>query len=133
MWAFGEKLISFGNEASMFLCLCGFFCFVFPFSFQDWIFRQLCETTTPLHTQLLPLIDVYITSILTPASKAHPEATNQPITEQEILNVFEGRRWVGEAYFVLTMYNVCNLCMDNGCVFVLSCTIMYQNISTDKF
>ncbi|KAF4082125.1 hypothetical protein AMELA_G00148040 [Ameiurus melas] len=62
-------------------------------SIKDWIFRQLCETTTPLHTQLLPLIDVYITSILTPASKAHPEATNQPITEQEILNVFEGRRW----------------------------------------
>ncbi|KAI5099789.1 integrator complex subunit 2 [Silurus meridionalis] len=60
-------------------------------SIKDWIFRQLCETSTPLHTQLLPLIDVYITSILTPASKAHPEATNQPITEQEIINVFEGR------------------------------------------
>ncbi|KAL7846646.1 hypothetical protein SRHO_G00216260 [Serrasalmus rhombeus] len=60
-------------------------------SIKDWIFRQLCETTTPLHTQLLPLIDVYINSILTPASKANPEATNQPITEQEILNVFQGR------------------------------------------
>uniref|UniRef100_A0A8C1I650 Integrator complex subunit 2 n=1 Tax=Cyprinus carpio TaxID=7962 RepID=A0A8C1I650_CYPCA len=59
-------------------------------SIKDWIFRQLCETTTPLHTQLLPLIDVYINSILTPASKTNPEATNQPITEQEILNVFQG-------------------------------------------
>ncbi|KAG9351846.1 hypothetical protein JZ751_023097 [Albula glossodonta] len=59
-------------------------------SIKDWIFRQLCETTTPLHTQLLPLIDVYINSILTPASKANPEATNQPVTEQEILNVFQG-------------------------------------------
>ncbi|KAG7483778.1 hypothetical protein MATL_G00041950 [Megalops atlanticus] len=59
-------------------------------SIKDWIFRQLCETTTPLHTQLLPLIDVYINSILTPASKANPEATNKPITEQEILNVFQG-------------------------------------------
>ncbi|KAK7120569.1 hypothetical protein R3I94_020537 [Phoxinus phoxinus] len=58
-------------------------------SIKDWIFRQLCETTTPLHTQLLPLIDVYINSILTPASKTNPEATNQPITEQEILNVFQ--------------------------------------------
>lgn len=56
--------------------------------FQDWIYRQLCETTTPIHTQLIPLIDAYINSILTPASKANPEATNQPITEQEILNVF---------------------------------------------
>ncbi|XP_066507111.1 integrator complex subunit 2 isoform X2 [Hoplias malabaricus] len=60
-------------------------------SIKDWIFRQLCETSTPLHTQLLPLIDVYINSILTPASKANPEATNQPITEQEILNIFQGR------------------------------------------
>ncbi|XP_059400476.1 integrator complex subunit 2-like [Carassius carassius] len=59
-------------------------------SIKDWIFRQLCETNTPLHTQLLPLIDVYINSILTPASKTNPEATNQPITEQEILNVFQG-------------------------------------------
>uniref|UniRef100_A0A4W4DWT7 Integrator complex subunit 2 n=1 Tax=Electrophorus electricus TaxID=8005 RepID=A0A4W4DWT7_ELEEL len=64
-------------------------------SIKDWIFRQLCETTTPLHTQLLPLIDVYINSILTPASKANPEATNQPITEQEILNVFQGHAGVG--------------------------------------
>lgn len=55
---------------------------------QDWIYRQLCETTMPIHTQLIPLIDAYINSILTPASKANPEATNQPITEQEILNVF---------------------------------------------
>uniref|UniRef100_A0A3P8RA22 Integrator complex subunit 2 n=1 Tax=Astatotilapia calliptera TaxID=8154 RepID=A0A3P8RA22_ASTCA len=57
-------------------------------SIKDWIYRQLCETTTPIHTQLIPLIDAYINSILTPASKANPEATNQPITEQEILIVF---------------------------------------------
>uniref|UniRef100_A0A8C6NQG4 Integrator complex subunit 2 n=1 Tax=Nothobranchius furzeri TaxID=105023 RepID=A0A8C6NQG4_NOTFU len=58
-------------------------------SIKDWIYRQLCETTTPIHTQLIPLIDAYINSILTPASKANPEATNQPITEQEILRVFQ--------------------------------------------
>uniref|UniRef100_A0A667XU96 Integrator complex subunit 2 n=1 Tax=Myripristis murdjan TaxID=586833 RepID=A0A667XU96_9TELE len=58
-------------------------------SIKDWIYRQLCETTTPIHTQLIPLIDAYINSILTPASKANPEATNQPVTEQEILNVFQ--------------------------------------------
>ncbi|XP_053310562.1 integrator complex subunit 2 isoform X1 [Spea bombifrons] len=59
-------------------------------SIKDWIYTQLCETTTPLHQQLLPLIDVYINSIITPASKASPEATNKPITEQEILKVFQG-------------------------------------------
>ncbi|XP_013972203.2 integrator complex subunit 2 isoform X4 [Canis lupus baileyi] len=59
-------------------------------SIKDWIYRQLCETSTPLHPQLLPLIDVYINSILTPASKSNPEATNQPVTEQEILSIFQG-------------------------------------------
>ncbi|XP_031822386.1 integrator complex subunit 2 isoform X2 [Sarcophilus harrisii] len=59
-------------------------------SIKDWIYRQLCETSIPLHPQLLPLIDVYINSVLTPASKSNPEATNQPITEQEILSVFKG-------------------------------------------
>uniref|UniRef100_A0A3Q1HAA3 Integrator complex subunit 2 n=1 Tax=Anabas testudineus TaxID=64144 RepID=A0A3Q1HAA3_ANATE len=65
-------------------------------SIKDWIYRQLCETTTPIHTQLIPLIDAYINSILTPASKANPEATNQPITEQEILNVFQISAGQGE-------------------------------------
>eukprot|EP00064_Thunnus_orientalis_P002641 superscaffoldBa00000199_g2648 len=65
-------------------------------SIKDWIYRQLCETTTPIHTQLIPLIDAYINSILTPASKANPEATNQPITEQEILNVFQASAGQGE-------------------------------------
>ncbi|KAG8008224.1 Integrator complex subunit 2 [Nibea albiflora] len=66
-------------------------------SIKDWIYRQLCETTTPIHTQLIPLIDAYINSILTPASKANPEATNQPITEQEILNVFQCSAGQGES------------------------------------
>lgn len=65
---------------------------------QDWIYRQLCETTTPIHTQLIPLIDAYINSILTPASKANPEATNQPITEQEILIVFQTSAGVSQGY-----------------------------------
>lgn len=66
--------------------------------FQDWIYRQLCETTTPIHTQLIPLIDAYVNSILTPASKANPEATNQPITEQEILIVFQTCPGVSQVY-----------------------------------
>lgn len=78
-------------------------------SIKDWIYRQLCETTTPIHTQLIPLIDAYINSILTPASKANPEATNQPITEQEILNVFQnsagqsdGGRGAGRTRYSIT-------------------------------
>uniref|UniRef100_A0A8C5GJQ7 Integrator complex subunit 2 n=1 Tax=Gouania willdenowi TaxID=441366 RepID=A0A8C5GJQ7_GOUWI len=74
-------------------------------SIKDWIYRQLCETTTPMHTQLIPLIDVYINSILTPASKANPEATNQPITEQEILNVFQNSTGVSHIqHFILNFF-----------------------------
>uniref|UniRef100_A0A3B5KFN0 Integrator complex subunit 2 n=1 Tax=Takifugu rubripes TaxID=31033 RepID=A0A3B5KFN0_TAKRU len=78
-------------------------------SIKDWIYRQLCETIMPIHTQLIPLIDAYINSILTPASKANPEATNQPITEQEILNVFlssagqgEGSRGIARQRYSIT-------------------------------
>lgn len=71
--------------------------------FQDWIYRQLCETATPIHTQLIPLIDAYINSILTPASKANPEATNQPITEQEILSVFQSSAGVSQLFFCLVI------------------------------
>lgn len=82
---------------------------------QDWIYRQLCETTTPLHPQLLPLIDVYINSILTPASKSNPEATNQPVTEQEILNVFQGLSGViilfgSFLFFMGTWFRILDLC-----------------------
>uniref|UniRef100_A0A6Q2X8M8 Integrator complex subunit 2 n=1 Tax=Esox lucius TaxID=8010 RepID=A0A6Q2X8M8_ESOLU len=75
-------------------------------SIKDWIYRQLCETSTPLHTQLLPLIDVYINSILTPASKANPEATNQPITEQEILNIYQGSAGGGGNGGVRSRYSI---------------------------
>lgn len=71
---------------------------------QDWIYRQLCETTMPIHTQLIPLIDAYINSILTPASKANPEATNQPITEQEILNVFLSSAGVSYYFGFITYF-----------------------------
>uniref|UniRef100_A0A8C7ZW62 Integrator complex subunit 2 n=2 Tax=Oryzias sinensis TaxID=183150 RepID=A0A8C7ZW62_9TELE len=71
-------------------------------SIKDWIYHQLCETTTPIHTQLIPLIDAYINSILTPASKANPEATNQPITEQEILSVFQKGSRGGRQRFSIT-------------------------------
>ncbi|KAJ7422147.1 integrator complex subunit 2 [Willisornis vidua] len=74
-------------------------------SIKDWIYRQLCETTTPLHPQLLPLIDVYINSILTPASKSNPEATNQPVTEQEILNVFQGLSGVNDLFGTFIYFN----------------------------
>lgn len=56
----------------------------------------------PIHTQLIPLIDAYINSILTPASKANPEATNQPITEQEILNVFLSSAGVSHNFGFIT-------------------------------
>lgn len=62
----------------------------------------------PIHTQLIPLIDAYINSILTPASKANPEATNQPITEQEILNVFLSSAGVSHYFWFRLWLVVCD-------------------------
>ncbi|KAG8587850.1 hypothetical protein GDO81_005800 [Engystomops pustulosus] len=54
------------------------------------LLRSRAFTKHKVSIKLIPLIDVYINSIITPASKSSPEATNKPITEQEILKVFQG-------------------------------------------
>lgn len=55
---------------------------------KDWIYKQICNSVPPLHPVLPALIEVYVNSILTPASKGSYDTTNEPITEEEILAVF---------------------------------------------
>lgn len=57
-------------------------------SIKDWIFKQLCHCSTPIHPLIPPLIDVFINSIILPSGKA--DRTNDPITEEEILRIFKG-------------------------------------------
>lgn len=61
--------------------------FVSILSLQDWIYRQICRCTTPIHPLLPPLIEVYIQSIILPSTKT--DRTNEPIRNEEILAVFK--------------------------------------------
>ena len=54
--------------------------------FQNWIYRQICSSATPLHSLMTPLIESYVNSIIVPTAKT--DRTNEPISEQEILAVF---------------------------------------------
>ncbi|XP_074643073.1 integrator complex subunit 2-like [Tubulanus polymorphus] len=55
---------------------------------KDWIYKQICQTTTPLHPLLPPLIEVYINTVLLPSSKT--SQTNDPFTDEEVQEAFKG-------------------------------------------
>ncbi|KAH0557626.1 integrator complex subunit 2 [Cotesia glomerata] len=55
---------------------------------KNWIYRQICNSTAPLHPVLPALVEVYVNSILVTGSKT-TEHTNKPITEDEIRRVFQ--------------------------------------------
>ncbi|XP_045601514.2 integrator complex subunit 2 isoform X1 [Procambarus clarkii] len=56
---------------------------------KDWIYNQICASSTPLHPVMPQLIEVYVNSIILPASKGGLTDTfNEPISEEEIMAVF---------------------------------------------
>lgn len=56
---------------------------------KDWIYNQICASVTPLHPVMPQLIEVYVNSIILPASKGGLSDTfNEPISEEEIMSVF---------------------------------------------
>nr|XP_006823115.1 PREDICTED: integrator complex subunit 2-like [Saccoglossus kowalevskii] len=59
---------------------------------KNWIYKQICNTTTPLHPLLPPLIEVYVTSILQPTHSGGEQARNRPLTLREIISVYEDTR-----------------------------------------
>ena len=56
---------------------------------KDWIFKQICNASAPIHSIFLPLIDAYVNSIIHPTPKLSLTATNEPFSEEEIINVFK--------------------------------------------
>lgn len=50
---------------------------------KSWIYKQICNCSTPLHPVLPALIEVYVLSIISPHQN-----TPRPLTEAEILRVF---------------------------------------------
>ena len=56
---------------------------------KPWIYQQLVSSQAPLHPVLPPLIEAYISSILTtPSNRAGLECHNEPLTEAEVSRVF---------------------------------------------
>jgi integrator complex subunit 2 len=61
--------------------------FLFQVRITDWIYRQLCHCTAPIHSVIPPLIEAFVSSIITPATRT--DCTNEPICEDELLGVFQ--------------------------------------------
>ncbi|XP_038222406.1 integrator complex subunit 2 [Zerene cesonia] len=55
---------------------------------KNWIYRQICNCSAPLHPVMPALVEVYVNSILVVNNKGSNEYFNQPITEEEIKRVF---------------------------------------------
>ncbi|GAB1607223.1 integrator complex subunit 2-like [Argonauta hians] len=54
---------------------------------KDWIYKQMLNSSVPLHSKLPPLIEVYVNSILVKGNKS--DFQNEPIAEQDVLDVFK--------------------------------------------
>ncbi|XP_053600461.1 integrator complex subunit 2 [Plodia interpunctella] len=55
---------------------------------KNWIYKQICNCTAPLHPVMPALVEVYVNSILVINNKGSNEYVNKPITEEEIRKVF---------------------------------------------
>jgi integrator complex subunit 2 len=75
-----------------------------------WIYQQLCSTASPLHPQLQPLVSQYVSTIVSPLSKTnhsiHDNVFNKPLTEQEILQVFDDKKHYSFTSKLLMLYYV---------------------------
>ncbi|KFB40539.1 AGAP003033-PA-like protein [Anopheles sinensis] len=59
---------------------------------KSWIYRQICNSVTPMHPVLPALIEVYVSSIILPNQKAgmqQEQHTHKALSEQEIQQVFQ--------------------------------------------
>nr|XP_037279822.1 LOW QUALITY PROTEIN: integrator complex subunit 2-like [Rhipicephalus microplus] len=56
---------------------------------KDWVFKQICASTAPLHPILPALVEVYVNSVIVPSCKnSAQEMTNEPLSEEEIASMF---------------------------------------------
>lgn len=81
---------------------------------KSWIYKQICNSTAPLHPVLPALVEVYVNSILFNSTKGAVEYVNEPITEEEIRNVF--RNSVFGAHFdsKKKVYNLAEMEIDSS-------------------
>lgn len=53
---------------------------------KNWIYKQICNCTTPVHPVMSALIEVFVNSIISSNSKF---TTDQPLSEEEIKVIFQ--------------------------------------------
>ncbi|KAG0711639.1 Integrator complex subunit 2 [Chionoecetes opilio] len=64
---------------------------------KDWIYNQICASSTPLHQVMPQLIDVYVNSIILVSNKGGlTDHFNEPISENEIMAVFSQSIFTGK-------------------------------------
>lgn len=56
---------------------------------KSWIYKQICNSSTPLHPVLPSLIEVYVNSIILPTAKSPVEHTHKPLSKDDIMRVFK--------------------------------------------
>ncbi|XP_050071811.1 integrator complex subunit 2 [Anopheles maculipalpis] len=57
---------------------------------KSWIYRQICNSVTPMHPVLPALVEVFVNSIILPSQKGLQEQhTHKALSEQEIAQVFQ--------------------------------------------
>lgn len=56
---------------------------------KSWIYKQICNSSAPLHPVLPPLIEVYVNSIIVPTAKGPIEHTHKPLSKEDIVRVFD--------------------------------------------
>ncbi|XP_055636441.1 integrator complex subunit 2 [Toxorhynchites rutilus septentrionalis] len=56
---------------------------------KNWIYKQICNSVTPLHPVLPALIEVYVNSVILPNQKSPVEHTHKALSEQEIQHIFQ--------------------------------------------
>ena len=63
-------------------------------SVKDWLFEQICSCGSPVHPLMVPLIETYIHSIITPLNisktKHQRMSSLQPFSEEKLAAVFSG-------------------------------------------
>lgn len=56
---------------------------------KSWIYKQICNSSAPLHPVLPSLIEAYVNSIIVPNVKGPLEHMNKPLSKEDILRLFK--------------------------------------------
>ena len=73
---------------------------------QDWVYKQICCCTTPLHPLVAPLLEAFVHSVINPVSSKSSKQketafTLHGFTDAEVMSVFAPDQQVCVIFFLL--------------------------------